>query len=297
MNKLKPSNFNSFLQTKVGENALRSLEEKISNDIISVSKYYIGTPDEKYFTFENFPENVVLAKKAYVTLNTIMGYETSEYDRFCEGKKQVPEILTKLGVRKIIDLFTLLYCFSVGNSDTVPNFSTIKMCRQSEISEGLRRILPLTSTTKLSIEEIMALGYGDKKNLAVCKYTFHKGSVFFDFEELGEDYLKPEEREVLLLSGNTLIARSCGYNDKYLGSDNKPALMYEVDVYPPHFDISDEPQEYLENLVFDEKSLEEIRTFYSLLNTAEEFPEIPKCYPVWKKSFQQLVFRELNKFL
>lgn len=289
MNKLTCNSINEFLQSRV-------LTDEIYQKIVSAAKYYIGTPDGKYFKPEYFHENVVMAKKAYVTLNTIMGYETAEYDRFCEGKQQIPELITPLGVRKMINLFTLLYCFSVANKKSLPS-TTLKMCRQSEISEGLSIIKPLTSTTKLSIEEIMALGYGDKKNLAICKYTFHEGAVFFDFEELGENYLKPEEREVLLFPGTKLVAHYYGCSDKYFGSDKKPALMYNVEVFPPHFDINGDSQENLENIVFDETALSEIQDFYSILNIAELFPRMPECYLEWKKAFQQLVFRELKKVL
>ncbi len=284
-----------FLETSAGVNALRLAAEIVSNEMVSATKYYMGAPDGKYFEAKDFGENVVKAKKAYVTLNTIMGGETAEMDRFKEGKKQVPELLTPLGVKKMIHLFTHLYCFASGCSVAIA-YETVRACRQSEVSEGKSIVGPLTSTTKLSVEEIMGLGYGNKNGLAICQYKFHEGAIVLDMEELGKDYLKPEEREVLLLMGNRLSARCQGYDDRYLGRDKQPALMYEIDVYSPEFgDIAESKQE-LRDVVYNDKVIDEIRKFYTALNEKSDFPCVPACYSQWKDHFQKMVFQELKKF-
>ena len=212
-----------FLQTSAGVNALRTAADIVFKEMVSAAKYYMGVPDGKYFEVKDFAQSVVEAKKAYVTLNTIMGGDTAEMDRFKEGKKQIPELLTPLGVKKMLHLFTHLYCLASGDSKI--SFETVRACRQSEVSEGESIVGPLTSTTKLSVDEIMKLGYGNKNGLAICCYKFHDGAVALDMENLGKDYLKPEEREVLLMMGNKLSARCCGYDDRYLGKDDQPALM------------------------------------------------------------------------
>lgn len=296
MVKLDNPYLEKFLQTSAGEDVSRKIEKIVSQEIISAAKYYMGVPDGKYFEEKDFEESVVKAKKAYITLNTIMGGETAEMDRFNEGKKQTPELLTPLGVKKMIHLFTYLYYFGSG-SNTAINYETVRACRQSEISEGESIVGPLTSTTKLSIDEIMELGYGNKNGLAICHYKFHDGVSIFDMEELGKEYLKPEEREVLLLMGNKLLAHCCGYNDNYLGKDGQPALIYEVDVYPPDFtDITDR-QEILEDIVYNEESIREIREFYKALNVEGDFPKVPECYQEWKESFKKLVFLEIKKLV
>lgn len=203
-------------------------------------------------------------------------------------------LLTPLGVKKMINLFTHLYCFGSGNNTCV-NFETVRACRQSEISEGESIVGPLTSTTKLSIDEIMALGYGNKNGLAICRYKFHEGASIFDMEELGKEYLKPEEREVLLLMGNKLVAHCLGYDGRYLGKDGKPALIYEVDVYAPDFTNISGDYETLENMVYNEQTIRKIKEFYEALNGEGEFPNVPECYKDWKEAFKKLVFLEIKK--
>lgn len=294
MDKFTKKHLMRFLQTSAGANALRRSEEVATQEMVSAAKYYMGVPDGKYFEAKDFDESVVNAKKAYVTLNTIMGGETAEKDRFNEGKKQTPELLTPLGVEKMIHLFTHLYCFASGSSNQVIG-ETVRACRQSEISEGESVVSALTSTTKLSIDEIMQLGYGNKNGLAICRYKFHYGAVVFDMEKLGKDYLKPEEREVLLMMGNKLYAHCQEYDNHYIGKDGQPALMYEIDVYSPEFDDVMESQEELESVVYNKEKIDEIRKFYTALNEESDFPDVPSCYALWKDYFKKMVFQELKK--
>lgn len=295
MSKFSKKHLLKLLQTSAGEESLREASIIVSNQIISAAKYYMGLPDGNYFKSGDFDESVVNAKKAYITLNTIMGGDTAEEDRFNEGKKQIPELLTPLGVKKMINLFTLLYCFASGN-DEKSSFETVRACRQSEISEGESIVGALTSTTKLSIDEIMNLGYGDKNGLAICKYKFHDGVAIFDMEKLGANYLKPEEREVLLLMGNKLVAHCCGYDNRYLGKDGQPALVYDIDVYHPEFEQAVETYQELENVVYDTHTINEIKKFYKELNGEDDFPKAPECYLKWKDYFKKLVFHELKNF-
>lgn len=294
MNKISKQHLINFLQTTAGEEALREASRVVSREIISAAKYYMGVPNEEYFEAGQIEENAVKAKKAYITLNTIMGGDTAEMDRFQEGKKQTPELLTPYGVKKMICLFTHLYCFASENSDEI-KYETVRACRQTEISEGESIVGPLTSTTKLSVDEIMKLGYGNKNGLAICRYKFHEGAAIFDMEKLGKDYLKPKEREVLLLMGNKLIAKCSGYDNRYLGKDGQPALMYDIDVYSPEL-TECENQDGLEKIVYNQNTIKEVRTFYEALNAGGEFPKMPSCYTEWKESFKKLVFAEISKF-
>lgn len=294
MSKLSKQHLQKFLQTDAGETALRKAGKVVSEEIVSAAKYYIGVPDGKYFKTGEFEESVVKAKKAYITLNTIMGGETAEIDRFQEGKKQTPELFTIAGVRKMIHLFTHLYCLGSGNEGGI-EFETVRACRQSEMEEGESVIEALTSTTKLSIEEIMQLGYGNKNGLAICRYHFHEGCVICDMEELGKNYPKPEEREVLLLMGNRLVTHCLGEDSQYVGKDGNPALIYEVDVCPPDFTRVTGDKEALEKVVYDKNTIEEIRLFYTALNAEGEFPEVPEGYKEWKEAFKKLVFLEIKK--
>ena len=273
----------------------------VSDYMISAEKYYTGKPDGKFFTSAEFGDDVVNAKKAYITINTLMGGETAELNRFNEGKKQVPGLITPLGLTKIVDMVVLLFAFA--NTGEAITYETVRACRQSEISEtedGKFVIVDaLASTTKLSIEEIMNLGYGDKNHLAICRYHFHSGAVALDMEKFGSDYLKPEEKEVLLLTGNKLQAKCLGYEDRYRGKDGEAALMYDVDVYEPdafywNLDEGDD-NETLRAKVLDNDTVEKVRSFYEALNAGGDFPEMPDGYKEWKHNFQKLIFSELNK--
>ena len=294
MKKFDKQHLIKVLGTVAGEEELRVAGQKISEQIISAAKYYMGVPDGKYFQSTDFPESVTKAKKAYITLNTVMGGETAEEDRFKEGKKQRPELFTPVGVKKMITLFTHLYAFASG-CDATTICETVRACRQTEVSEGISIVGPLTSTTKLSVEEIMKLGYGEKNGLAICHYNFYEGSCIFDMELLGQDYLKPEEREVLLLMGNKLKSRCEGYDNRYLGKDGQPALTYVIDVYPPEFAPITETQQELERIVYHPQTIKEVRNYYTALNAGGEFPVASDCYQEWKSSFQKLVFLELKK--
>ena len=142
----------------------------------------------------------------------------------------------------------------------------------------------------------MELGYGNKNGLAICLYNFYEGAVVFDMERLGKEYLKPEEREVLLMMGNQLVATCLDYDSRFLGKDGKPALLYRVDVYPPYFGDCKDSQEELEKIVYDPDNIKTVQAFYTALNEEHKFPSIPACYHEWKDSFKKLVFMELSKF-
>ena len=172
-------------------NIITGAPQAISNDFIGAVLFYVGAPDGTFFTPQDFPEDVVKAKKAYVTTNTAMGGATAERDRFTEGKKQTPGLMTPLGIEKQISMYIEMFRYAVANRREI-GYETVRACRQTEVSEGTSFVGALTSTTKLSAKDIMDLGYGNK-----------------------------------------LVARCVGYDDRYLDKDGKPALMYEIDVYPP----------------------------------------------------------------
>ncbi len=260
--------------------------------IISASKYYVGIPDGLFFSYDEFPKDVVEAKKAYITINTLLGNINAEKDRFLEGKKQIPNLICEKGLKRIIDLYTFLYYYSLKNSDK-SNFETVRACRQSEISLGESIIETLTSTTKLSLEEIINLGYSNKNGLALCKYIFNKGALYFDLENLGKDYVKPYEREVLVMFGNIIKTEYIGKSN-YLGKDNKPGLLYKVNVYGPQINIENKTLEELESRVYNREKLNKIKEFYTNLNDLNTFPEYPFFLESWKKDFKSLVYKNIE---
>lgn len=292
MNKITATSMEKFFHTSIGNDILQN----VNANIISAAQYYMGVPDGKFFDAEHFGEEVAKAKKAYITMNTLMGGDSSERDRFAEGKKHTHGLVTLPAVKKMVELYTYLFLFATQNSKDI-TFETVRACRQSEISEGESTVRALTSTTKLSIDEIMKFGYGNKNGLAICRYKFHEGAVVFDMEKLNEHYLKPEEREVLILMGNKLVSRCLGYDDRYLGKDGKPAMIYEIDVYPPTPSTEAVNIATLEAAVYNKKTIRQIRTFYFALNVCSEFPKVPDCYPAWKANFQKLVMHEVSQLL
>lgn len=286
------ANILKFLQTSTGKEILRKVDE----NVISAAQYYMGIPNGNFFEARDFEESVVNSKKAYITLNTLMGVDSSEMDRFTEGKKQTPGLLTPIGVKKMISLYTYLFYFATKRDKEI-GFETVRACRQSEISEGKSMVRALTSTTKLSVDEIMNLGYGNKNGLAICKYKFHRGAVVFDMEDLGDEYLKQEEREVLILMGNNLVSHCCGYDYHYTGKDGQPAMIYEIDVYPPTITSENINIEEIEAIVYNKNIISEVKMFYEELNVSKDFPIVPNCYHVWKENFQKLVFYEISQLV
>lgn len=300
----------NLLHTNAGEENLRrtisnaNIElfmKNISNSIISAQKYYVGNPDGKFIATHDFDDETVNAKKAYVTINSLMGNDNAEFMRFSEGKKQTPGLISEVGLQKIADMLVLLFAFA-NNGEKI-TYDTVRTCRQTEISQTKEKtfnyIDALQSSTKATVEEMMRLGYGDKNKLAICKFHFHPGAVVLDMERFGEDYLKPEEKEVLLLTGNKYKAKFLGYSDKFYGKDGQPACMYEVDVYEPdefYWHINSSLEE-IKQTVFDKNMIDKVKKFYEKLNTniGDKYPDEPEGYREWKKAFKMYVYGELDK--
>lgn len=310
MKKISQDNTINRLHTNVSKELLgkstskenkKNFVKTVSSDIISAQKYYVGNPDGKFITEKYFDKETVNARKAYETINTLMGNDKAEFMRFSEGKKQTPGLITPIGLQKIVDMVVLLFTFA--NNGKEITYETVRACRQTEISETrdgeYEFIDAFQSTTKATIKEIIALGYGNKNKLAICKLHFNKGAIILDMERFGKEYLKPEEKEVLILTGNKYKAKCLGYSDCFFGKDRKPALMYDVEVFAPdkfNWKIN-EPTEKLKQIVFNEDIIIKVNNFYKALNTniGGEYPKEPKEYRYWKKAFKQYIYSELNK--
>ena len=310
MGKINKEVLIDLLHTNAGKESLRetisraniaSFARKVSSEIISAQKYYVGNPDGKFITIKDFDEETVKAGKAYETINTLMGNDNAEFMRFSEGKKQTPGLISEIGLQKIADMIVLLFVFA--NDGEEIKFETVRACRQTEISETPEGeydfIDALQSSTKATVEEIVALGYGNKNKLAICKFHFHEGAVVLDMIRFGKDYLKPEEKEVLLLTGNKYQAKCLGYSDKFFGKDGQPALMYDVDVYAPDefYWKLDFCEEELKDKVFNIDMIAKVKDFYESLNAniGGEYPKEPDGYREWKEAFKMYVYSQLDK--
>lgn len=310
MSKIKKDILIDLLHTNTGKESLRksvsranieSFARTLSDDIISAQRYYVGNPDGKFITPKDFDEQTVMAGKAYETINTLMGNDEAEFMRFSEGKKQTPGLISAVGLQKIADMIVLLFAFA--NDGEKITYDTVRACRQTEIAETKEGqydfIDALQSSTKATVEEIVALGYGNKNKLAICKFHFHTGSVVLDMVRFGKYYLKPEEKEVLLLTGNKYQAKCLGYSNQFYGKDGQPALMYDVDVYAPdnfHQKVYSS-EEDLKEIVFDKSMIAKVNAFFHALNTniGKEYPIEPAGYREWKSTFKMYVYNELGK--
>lgn len=263
--------------------------------IISAAQYYQGKPDGQYFSSTDFPKEVVYATKSYITLNTLMGSDNAEKERFLEGKRHIPGIITSKGIQKIMELYNDLFLFGLNNP--AEGIETLRACKRiSEVNSGT--VSSLMSTTKKSIDEIYNLGYGNKVELAVCNYILHSGAIVFDMEKLGKNYLVPEEREVLILPGNRFSSEQIGKDSKHKGKDGKDAIVYNIDVYPPKLDKVKDNEKDLKSFVFNEDIIEKVRNFYEQLNQnikTGEYPIEPDEYRSWKKAYMKLIFQNLYK--
>lgn len=310
MSKIKKDVLIDLLHTNAGEESLRksvsranieSFARMLSDDIISAQRYYVGNPDGMFITSKDFDEQTVKAGKAYVTINTLMGNDKAEFMRFSEGKKQTPGLISAIGLQKIADMLVLLFAFA--NDGEEITYDTVRTCRQTEITETKEGqydfIDALQSSTKATAEEMMSLGYGNKNKLAICNFHFHPGSVVLDMARFGKYYLKPEEKEVLILTGNKYQAKCLGYSDEFRGKDGQPALTYDVDVYAPdpfYWNVHNSEEE-LKEIVFDSSMIAKVNAFFKALNDniGKEYPAEPEGYREWKVAFKMYVYNELDK--
>lgn len=280
---------------------LQSLKN-LTPKAFSAFKFYEGDTDNDFLPSNLFDEKTRKESKAYITINTLMQDNSTEEKIFKEGKKLLPELITPEGVKKLLELYKTIYCFSnVIQDDTDQKLCAFKRC--SELNGSC--LNSFTSVTKLSPEEIYKQGYGNKVDLAVCYYRLQKGARIFDFEQLGDLYKKKKEREVLLMIGNEIKVKPLGIDQNYLGNDNKPAKVYEICVSAPKFDklvveSSIFQEQKIKNFIFNKTYLEIVRNVYKTINEniGDTFPSIPKEYWKWKYYFQQTVYRLLkNTFL
>ena len=257
--------------------------------------WYMGAPNG-LFT-EGLNDVAAKAKKVYVTINSLLGIDRAESDRFLEGKKQTPELVTMEGIKKIFELIEIIYKCRDGADIQVPKL--VRLARVSEMNEGTEVSSALRSATKLPAKECMALGYGDKNGLAICEYELAPGSVHFDYERLGEKYAKSEEREVLIASGNTLETKFVGYSKEFTGRDGIPAALYTVKVSPCSDYDPDFEQRY-QGMVFNESTIALVQEYYKELNEkiGTEFytPVSPSWYFFWKDVLRRLLINHVHKF-
>ncbi len=274
---------------------------------LSAINYYVGTPDGQFLKGCGA---ATMAKKAYVTVNSLMRQQSNpdshldspEYLRFIEGKKQTPDLISVEGINGILEMVRLMYVFAKSRDQK--ELQTLRAGRKSEVEvtgDEAQVITCFQSTTKDSLENLVNLGYTQKKDLAICKFHLHPSAVILDMESLGNAYGKPEEREVLILPSNCQIVTYVGEDPTVLGKDNLPAKRYDVHVYGPdqshYFDSLSTDEEFLRGIVFDFKNLVAERIFYEALNTniGGEFPEMPSCHYRWKQALNELIRLELRK--
>lgn len=280
-----------------------SFKNEMDKMILSAQHYYVGNPDGYFISTDNFDEETVSAPFAYETINTILGNDFAEVTRFNElqmqpigskKKMQTPGLITSLGLQKIIDLITLL-CICAKNNPTNLK-ETVRACRSSEIiTDSLQIVDALQSTTKGTVDEIVNLGYGNKNDLAICKFHFNPGSVLLDMSIFGNEYIKQEEKEVLLLSGNQYYAKFVGESNKYFGLDGKPAKMYDIEVYcAGNYFINIIEKRKLKEKIFNEKLIQKIKVFYEQLNQLGKYPKEPIGYREWKENFKKYLFSEIT---
>lgn len=276
-----------------------SRRDELIKNMISALRYYGGLPDTHLFDLENFGAEVALATKAYITFNTITGVESAAKARHKEKKKQTPALLTYEAIEKTMEMFKYIFMYALATRENI-TYETVRACRQSEIAAGESVVTALTSTTKHSIEKNIELGYAKKNQLAIVRYRFHPGALVCDMEKMGIYYVAPknEERELLILPGNRLVATCLGLNETYRGLDGEPAMMYVVDVYPPDnmgAKMSNEEVILARSIVLDPNALAEIQRYFVALNNFNVLPDEPECYHTWQAYLKQLVMHQLTE--
>lgn len=262
-------------------------------EILPAVRFYEGAAGNSFLPEGTFDEETRNAPKAYITINTLLGDDTTEKSRFMEGKRQVSGLITPEGIGKILELYKGFYRFCVRN----PAASGLRLCAMKRCSEVEAPFIgALMSTTKMTPGEIYALGYGNKVGLALCYYTLAPGALAFDYEKMGGLYTKKQEREVLLMPGNGMKIKKLGSDSRFPGKDGLPAEVFEIEVTAPDFDIILQDDGGCEDIVFDPGTLKIVRAVYEEINRniGGEFPAVPDGYREWKHAFRRTVYSALR---
>ena len=307
MTEITKKAFANLIKTDAGEEVLLEtlgrenidkMFEAIMDKTISAQKYYVGNPDGKFITAEEFDEETANTVNASVTINTLLGDDAEERTALSERKKQVPGLISKIGIQKIVNLIVLLFAFA--HDGKYVNYETLCVCTPSEISEtngSLRLVQKIVSTTKDAAPKMMQVRNENQNELAICRCKFRQGVVVLDMQRFGENCSNPQE--VLILTGNRYSAKKVGNSTEIYSKDGKPAIIYEVEIYEPE-DFSwyvELVQEQLKEIVFDDNMLAKVKSFFKELNSniGGKYPEEPDSYKEWKDAFKMYVYNELKK--
>ena len=191
---------------------------KYTENEIRAVKYYIGD-------VRNLPEDGFWNDpKAYCLLNALFfSGITAESSRSAEGKRLNPEILAD--IPRLTSFFEDLFYFFLKfpakkNSSTfrVERFSDYEVMRESG------KTVSFTSTSEAGFLK----AYQDRQGIALLKFEIPEHTPCIRMQEFFQNYVKPEEAEILLPPGLNLHFENLLFSEQeqqILDADGKPPLI------------------------------------------------------------------------
>lgn len=179
---------------------------------------------------ENPDDPIYSDAKAYVTLNSLLFEGTDTEKARCEEERKLnPAFLRNL--KKTVQIMeNLLGC--------------MEACKKEETVYRVERLADYACfkkegmfTSFISCSDSGFLkNYEDKFDLVLMEVHIHKGVRCVRVQQALSDYLKSEEKEVLIAPYTKVIYKETELKKEYAdirdGRNNPPAVYVHVDVYP-----------------------------------------------------------------
>lgn len=257
-------------------------QKEMLSDSLRALRFYTGDvrdedPDDPVFSDE----------KAYVTLNSLLfeGIKT-EKARSEEGRKLNSAFLRNLQETVLI-MEKLIDCMKASEKE-----ETVYRVERSADYTCFKEEGMFTSFTSCSDAGFLKK-YEDKFDLVLMEVHIHKGVRCIRVQEALFDYLKNEEKEVLIAPYTKIICTETELKNEYAdirdGRNNPPAMYVRVDAYPLE-------REWEDPVYPSEEDIEKSVHFYESLNKHELVTEDNrKAYERVKKYIRSSVNTYLNR--
>ena len=254
-------------------------QKEMLSESLRALRFYTGDVRE-----EDPADPIFSDAKAYVTLNSLLfeGTET-EAARSEEGRKLNPAYLRNLKETVRI-MENLLNCMKAAEEkmtvyrvERLVDYTCFK-------KEGM-----FTSFISCSDAGFLK-SYEDKFDLVLMEVHIHKGARCVRVQDALSDYLKSEEKEVLISPYTKIVLKETELKKEYAdirdGRNNPPRVYVQVDVFPA--ERTDEIPVYPS-----EDDIEKSVQFYECLNAHEPFSEEDrKAYERVKKYIRVYLNRQ-----
>lgn len=257
-------------------------QKEMLSDSLRSLRFYTGDVRE-----ENPADPVYSDARAYVTLNALLfeGTET-ERARSEEGRKLNPAFLRNLNETVRI-MKNLLDCMN-----TVKEEETVYRVERLVDYTWFKKEGMFTSFISCSDAGFLK-NYEDKFDLVLMEVHIHKGVRCVRVQDALSDYLKSEEKEVLISPYTKIFLKETELKKDYAdirdGRNHLPAVSVQVDVFPSEKKVEGSVYPSVTDI---EKSVH----FYECLNEHESVAEEDTtAYARVKKHIRAFIYDYLNR--